>query len=384
MRMSAPKEVICYSYHVSHVLNLGEIPALLAADGWRVRCLQAFGPEAYPLDQVPGIEYHFDVDLPTVGTLEADLYLTPMVGQSAHFPSRAKRVHFLVSLTSLEGVYDAGHFDHFDVIACAGTHHTTEFAQLGAARGWAGKTLLPVGYPKLDGQRRSLAESDLAPAGDGPTVVFAPTHSYYINEAYSVLGRHGEDLVAGLIEDGMRVVFRPHVESWRDQDRPVVDRIVDRFGSHPFFELDRSGNYFESYARSDLMLTDISGTGFTFAFTFGRPAIYFAPNPETEVGKSGIQFDRRDDIGFVARRLDKVVPLARRAYDEGDALRGRIAGFRDELIFNPGRSEEYFVEQAADLVRPVRGPAVTRKPARPARGNRPHGSRRSRAGSSRK
>lgn len=73
--------------------------------------------------------------------------MTALVGQSSHFPRGAKRVHFLVSLTSLEGVYDESMFDHFDAIVCAGRHHMEEFAALGQRSGWGGKVLLPAGYP---------------------------------------------------------------------------------------------------------------------------------------------------------------------------------------------------------------------------------------------
>lgn len=344
------RDVICYCLHVSHVLNLGRIPALLAERGWRVRWLNAFPATSFPLEQAPGVEYAFDTPLAELGHLEADLYLSPYVGQSSHFPARAKRVHFLVSLTSLEGVYDESMFDHYDAIACAGRHQVEEFEALGRRRGWQGKALLPVGYPKLDGQRRQLADSPLAPPKEALTVVFAPTHAYYVNQGYSVLRNHGEQIVEALLADDVRVVFRPHVESWRDQDRSVVEGIVERFGTHPAFTVDRSGNYFDQYAQTNLMLTDISGTGFTYAFTFGRPALFFAPDAEQERGKRGIQFERRDNIGLVVRGIDELVPRLRLAQRHCRFLHDQIAQFRDWLLFNIGNSEASFVEMADALV----------------------------------
>ena len=341
--------VLCYCYHVSHVLNLGQIPALLAAAGWRVRWLNAFPAESFPAAIEPSIEYAFNVQLPAVGNEEADLYLTPLVGQSMHFPRRAKRVHFLVSLAGLEGVYDERMFDHYDAIACAGRHHIEELAALGRKRGWPSKCLLPVGYPKLDGQRRQLEAWRLAPPDAPLTVVFAPTHAYYVNQQHSALGRHGEKIVTSLIDDGLRVIFRPHIESWRDQDRPVIERIVARFKGNPLFVLDRSGNYFESYAQSHLMLTDISGTGFTYAFTLGRPALFFAPDAESERGKTGIQFAERESVGLVIRSIDDLLPKLHQAQSQIDLFQERISNFRDGLIFNIGNSEAAFVEIADRL-----------------------------------
>lgn len=342
-------DVICYCYHVSHVLNLGQIPALLAQRGARVRWLNAFAESSFPLEQVPGVEYAFNVPLDTLGRLESDLYLTPYVGQVAHFPQRAQRVHFLVSLTSLDGVYDKGMFDQYDVIACAGRHHVDEFAVLAQERHWQNKLLMPVGYPKLDGQRRQLAASGLNPP-ENLTVVFAPTHAYYVNRGFSILNRYGEQLVSAMLDDGISVVFRPHMESWRDQDKPVVERIVARFQGHAQFSLDRSGNYFDTYARTHLMLTDISGTGFTYAFTFGRPALFFAPNAADEAGMRGIQFERRENIGLVIRSLDELVPKLRLAQTHRGFLEQQIAEFRDWLLFNPGTSEQFFADHARELL----------------------------------
>lgn len=343
------RSVLCYFHHVSHVLNLGRIPALMKSGGWNVRCFSAFSPEAYPLPQEAGIEYQFNVPLQSLQNQRADLYLTPLVGQANCFPAGARRVHFLVSLTSLDGVYDESMFDHYDAIACAGRHHVREFAALSEQRGWKDKILIPVGYPKLDGQRKLLRDSGSAAAAHPVTVVFAPTHAYYVNSQFSILGRYGEQIVESLIAGGIRVIFRPHVESWRDQDKPVIERIVDRFNDHSLFLLDRSGNYFETYSKSHLMLTDISGTGFTYSFTFGKPALFFAPDVNSEVGKKGIQFERRENIGLVVRDLGDLLSRVRLVMRHMVFLKSQISGFRDWLVFNPEKSEQYFSDNAHSL-----------------------------------
>lgn len=342
--------IIFYCFHASHVLTLGGIPSLLADKGWRVLSFNMFSRGAHPGSLDDRFEYHFDVSHQVLVHESADLYVTPFVGQSSHFPRGAKRVHFLVSLTSLEGVYDESMFDHFDAIVCAGRHHMEEFAALGQRRGWGGKVLLPVGYPKLDGQRCALAASGDHPREGATTVVFAPTHAYYVNQSYSVLGRWGEQLIEKVLGAGMRLIFRPHMESWRDQDKPVVEHIVARFSGVEGFELDRSANYFSSYARSDMMLTDVSGTGFTFAFTFGRPALFFAPQAEVEEGKSGIQFECRDNIGLVVRDVDHLVERLQLTKRHEQFLQVRIEELRDYLLFNPMTSERYFVEHVDALV----------------------------------
>jgi hypothetical protein len=355
-QLTAPgqgRTAICWSYATSHVLNLGRVPRLLAERGWRVRCLHSFAEDAYVGERVDGIEYFFAVPFDALGRQRSEVYLSPMVGQDRNFPVGARRIHLLVSLDGIEGVYDPGHFDHYDVIAMAGEHHTAEFERHGRARGWTNKVLLPVGYPKLDSQRRRAEVTPLAPRGDVPTVVFAPTHAYYVNEQFSALARYGRALVGALLDCGMRVVFRPHPDSWRDQDRTVVEQIVGTNRAHPRFEVDRAHDYFDSYARADAIVTDVSGTGFTFAFTFGRPAVYFAPNEALEAGRTGIQFEDRERIGFLARTVADVVSYVQKALAERAELRAGIERFRDGLIFNPGTSEEYLAGWIASQCAPT-------------------------------
>ena len=344
---------ITYAWFPSHTLNLGRIPGRLAERGWKVFSLHRYAETAAPMPLDPGVDHFFDVPMEVLSQLSSDLYLTPFVGQAINFPAGARRIHFLVSLAGLDGVYDDHHFDHWDAIVCAGRHQVEEFAAFGASRGWGhSKAFLPVGYPKLDGHLRELAASQVEPKGDVPTVVFAPTHAYVVNEAHSILRDHGPDLVARVLASGARLIFRPHPNSWTDQDAPVVAAILAEHGDHPLFEVDRSGNYFETYARADLMVTDVSGTGFTFAFTFGRPAIYLAPNVEAETGRRGIQFESRDRIGYVARSIDEVVACIQTAHRQRDEWAEQIRQFRDSLLFNVGSSESVFVEFANGLCSP--------------------------------
>jgi CDP-glycerol glycerophosphotransferase (TagB/SpsB family) len=106
--------------------------------------------------------------------------------------------------------------------------------------------------------------------------------------------------------------------------------------------LDANADYTESYSLADLMVTDLSGTGFTFSFSFGRPTIYFAPDAEAERGLSGLQFDARHRIGALVRDIDgligKTAELCHR--DMSD----EIERFRDETVFNVGKSAAYIVD----------------------------------------
>src|SRR5262249_1743774 len=147
--------------------------------------------------------------------------------------------------------------------------------------GLLGKRLLPAGYPRLDhmlashsAKRRPIARSTRS------TVVYAPTHIFKPNEGLTSLRQHGEAIINALLAKGHRVFFRPHPISFLDQDRSVIDRICRLHAGNLDFSVDANRDYTESYSLADLMVTDTSGTGFSFSFSFGRPCIFFSPNAE--------------------------------------------------------------------------------------------------------
>ena len=258
-------------------------------------------------------------------------------------PPNASVVHGLISIASLDGVYSDHHFDGFDFIVCGGPHHIDSFRRLALRRpALKGKRLLPAGYPKLDLMLTSQSNKQGAPHSSGKlTVVYAPTHIYETNEAFATIRRYGETVISALLARDYRVIFRPHPLSFTDADRDVIDRICGLHGSDPRFSLDKTKDYTKSYASADLMVTDISGTGFTFSLTFSRPCIFFAPDGEAERGLTGIQFDSRQRIGAVVRNIDELIERTSELCHSDMAE--DIDQFRDELVFNVGKSAPYIV-----------------------------------------
>ena len=252
-------------------------------------------------------------------------------------------VHFLHSLGSLDGLYLEHHFDYFDYIVCAGEHHVDSFKKWRADReNLAGKVLIRGGYPKLDA---SLADPLFGSEPDPRTVVYAPTLTLPENEELSSLRRYGEGIIRTLLEMKLRVIFRPHPCSFDTDDAPFIDAIIKSFCDNPNFELDRQKSYAQAYSRSSLMITDLSGTGFSYAFTLGRPVIFFAANETAETDKRGIQYQCRDQIGQVARDF---AGLARSVNDlrvNAAAIQNKIKAFRAQSIFNLGHSAEYITQR---------------------------------------
>ncbi|MBQ9539260.1 MAG: CDP-glycerol glycerophosphotransferase family protein, partial [Treponema sp.] len=90
--------------------------------------------------------------------------------------------------------------------------------------------------------------------------------------ARSSLRTCGEDIIAGLLDAGWTVIFRPHPQSLTvDGDR--LEKIRSRFRSNGRFRIDTAPSGMESMANSDIMVSDFSGVIFDYSILFGRPVL---------------------------------------------------------------------------------------------------------------
>jgi hypothetical protein len=269
------------------------------------------------------------------------LYTTGLNAPPSMMPPKARVVHSLISMLSLDGFFFDHGFDAHDYILCGGDHHLESFRKLAIRRpALSGKTLLPAGYPKLDLMLTLHSKRRPTDKSVRSTVVYAPTHSVALRD-------HGENIVYALLAKGHRVIFRPHPLSLTG-DRDVIDRICLLHAGNPKFSLDASVDYTKSYSLADLMVTDLSGTGFTFSFSFSRPCIFFAPDAQTERGLSGIQYDARHRIGALVRDIDEMIEKTSELCNRDMAE--EIEQFRDETVFNVGKSAAYIVDCLEEIL----------------------------------
>lgn len=268
-----------------------------------------------------------------------------------HRPRSATLVCAPYSLNTIDGTYPDYAFDTFDYIFCQGPDHIAAFRKLALRRpALAGRQLVPAGYPKLDLILESTrAQSSPRERSAAPTVVYAPTHAYEPNDKLASLRRHGEAIVDSLLRQRCRVIFRPHAASLYDAaEREVVGRILARHERDSDFSYDSRPEYSDSYSRADLMVTDVSGTGFTFSFGFGKPTVFFVSDAEAERGLSGLQFEARHRIGCVVRTIDELEREATQLSERD--MRAEIEQFRNEAIFNVGNAAANIAERLDEIL----------------------------------
>jgi hypothetical protein len=301
------------------------------------------------LDALPGVTAIAHASFSTLPVFKTRLLYLPAPDLPRFLrPAGSAVLHAVMSMASLDGLYLDDHFDGFDYVLCGGPHHIEALRLLALRRpSLGGLKLIPAGYPKLD-LMLAAREAKLPVSAQGGTVVYAPTHVIASNERLASLRRHGARIIEALLESGYQVIFRPHPMSFVDEDRLLVARIADSHAGNPKFSLDRSKDYTRTYASADLMVTDLSGTGFTYSLTFTRPCIFFAADEEAERGLNGAQFDDRHRIGALVRSdaqlLEATAELLRT--DMSDQL----VRFRSEFVFNLGGSGAYIASALEDIL----------------------------------
>jgi hypothetical protein len=347
MKLERTWDIVFYCEQPSHWQNIALIveSLLRLCPSLNLALVLGYSEQRYRPLYPEGLRIFYVSDRAFTRLVDTVVFYTPYVGlKKTERPPNSVVVHGLVSMTSLDGVYMRDTFDAYDYIVIGGQHHAESFKEWTKSRSsLSGKCLITGGYPKLDLLVRNINNSpeltDKPLLRDGaPTIVYAPTHIYAVNHSLCSLRFSGESIIETLLGLGYEVIFRPHPVSLHDVDRELVLRLSQRFSQNARFALDTEPDYSRSYDRADILLTDLSGTGFTFSFSYLKPSLFFAPDISAEFGLTGIQFSDRKTIGGIVRSVTEIKNSLMYLLNNTNSIRTQITNYRDRTIFNVGES----------------------------------------------
>ena len=72
-----------------------------------------------------------------------------------------------------------------------------------------------------------------------------------------------------------KITYRPHPSDIKSQSTLNIKKV---FKNEPLFEFDTSENYINIYKNSNFLITDLSGTAYTYALLTNNPIIFFSKN----------------------------------------------------------------------------------------------------------
>ena len=173
--------------------------------------------------------------------------------------------------------------------------------------------IINTGYLKLDHIFRLLKKKN----HKKDHILIAPTAS----NAYKKINLSSKlvEIIQFLIDKKYQVIYRPHpMDLTKKGNYDITQNIRDKFEKYKNFSLDLSSSYLESYSKSFTLITDFSGTAYTYSFSQNKPVLFFSmskkkiPNKEF---KKLYYFNDREKIGFVINNfndLDKKLNMIKK------------------------------------------------------------------------
>lgn len=266
--------------------------------------------------------------------INSKLFLSSTATKHFYFSNSGKRFFYFHSVAGLRGFPEGGMDDYTDFL-CATTQQLEELKARFEVRGFR-KTLHEVGYPKFDVICNRLAEAKQLAADrqkSKVTVLVAP--SYASDDVYADVSMlpNIELLISNLLSLGYQVIFRPHPVSLRRGGFiQKIQSIRNSYVKAQGFIFDESQDYFQTYCKSDIMVTDVSGTSMMFKAAFKKPVIFFTPDPRG----AEEAFNSINQIGPVTDQIQTLPKLLKEVEFSNT--------YETPKIFNSGRSIEAFVK----------------------------------------
>jgi len=105
------------------------------------------------------------------------------------------------------------------------------------------------------------------------TILIAPTN--YLSFPKMSMQSKLNTIFKILLKNNYEVIYRPHPSNFDDLK---VIKLKSKFENYKNFIFDNSPDYFTSYNISNFLLTDVSGTAYTYAVTTTKPVLFFNIN----------------------------------------------------------------------------------------------------------
>ena len=199
--------------------------------------------------------------------------------------------------------------------------------------------LINTGYLKLDNLINKTKISFTKK--ESQNILIAPGYSYAFKNynMYSIIDKLFYEL---LDKTNEKIIFRPHpLDLTKKGDLEKVENIIERFKNYKNFNYDLSVSYVKSYKKSKILITDLSSTAYTYAFSNEKPVIFFSKN-ENKLKKDYFSdlnyFKDRQKIGYVVTNVRNVINIVQKINSKKNTIKRKIINLRKKRIFYLGKS----------------------------------------------
>tara|TARA_Y100000590_G_scaffold143431_1_gene164622 strand:+ start:4323 stop:5477 length:1155 start_codon:yes stop_codon:yes gene_type:complete len=282
--------------------------------------------------------------------LKANILIMTMPDFGTSFIKRSKvyPVHYVYmfhAIASTHLVYKKNAFDNYDSIFCIGQFQVNEIRSREQLYNLNKKNLITTGYSHLDNLIKKYSLDKHVSVNNPIQVLIAP--SWSDDGLFETIIDENIDI---LLNSGFKVVLRPHPMTQK-KSKKKINTLRQKFLSHSNFIIEENIPNFDSFVKSDIMITDWSGAAIEYAFTLERPVLFIdvpkkIHNPDyEELSEIPIEISIRDKIGEIISPSDlQVLPSKINDLCQNNNVKTKIQKIRDELVFNLENSSKLEAE----------------------------------------
>lgn len=242
-------------------------------------------------------------------------------------------------------------FDYFDSVFCSGPHQIKGIKKLEEKRGTQKKKLLETGLTYYDSMLEEINHLP-KPEVKNKVILVAPTW-----KEYSLLNRLGIPFFEKLLSNSTYdVILRPHPQSYTSFPE-LMRKIEAHFQDEPRIIIDRNPLATESMMKADLMISDLSGVFWDFAFLYAKPVLLLKTQFDTIEGFEGSELDyqmwemrERSRLGkeFDENDVDNISDIVNNLLQ--NPPKPELEALKNESVFNFGKTGETAANQIIEIL----------------------------------
>lgn len=245
-------------------------------------------------------------------------------------------------------------FDYFDSVFCSGPHQIKGIEKLEEVRGTDKKLLLETGltyYDIMIDEVNAFSNSEKK----NPTVLVAPTW-----KEYSIINRFGTKFFEYLLENSSYdIIIRPHPQTYVSFPE-LISKIEEQFKNEPRITIDINPLGTESMAKADLMIGDLSGVFWDFAFLYSKPILLLKTEFDSIEGFEGSELNyemwevrERPRLGkiFDEKDIENISDIVNNLLQNLPSM--QLEELKSESVYNFGKAGETAANQILEIVKSI-------------------------------
>ena len=301
--------------------------------------------------------------------LEADICVMTTPGLDVLQIKRSKGVRHYVHLVHAPtdmATYKLFSFDYYDSVFISGPHQRRSLRLLEEQRGTRPKRICEVGCTYYDEMVKELRSSEAksTDSSSTPTVLVAPTWG-----KNGLLRRFGEKILIPLAKGGFRVIVRPHPQSYLSE-RDMLKTLEKSLREYGNLTWSREPDGLLAMSQADILLSDLSGIVFDFAFLFFKPVITLQfPLEKRGAESNNLPYDPWElgVLHTIGRQISQSdIPkidtiasgcLKRESHEE------TIRNVRDCSVYNFGKAAATAADRLLEIAESIESSSISPSPA---------------------